>query len=58
VLVESGEAIVPFFVITAGQIEVVRPSRTIETLVLLYGPGQFVGEFNIGIGEQWRRKPA
>ena len=46
VLVEPGQQIVPFYVVTAGQIEVVRPSGTSETLVIVYGPGQFTGEVN------------
>src|SRR3989454_145417 len=46
-LVESGEQIVPFFVVTAGRVEVVRPSGTAETLVAVYGPGQFTGEVNM-----------
>jgi thioredoxin reductase (NADPH) len=47
VLVEPGEPNVPFFVVTAGQIEIVRPSGTSETLVIVYGPGQFAGEINM-----------
>jgi thioredoxin reductase (NADPH) len=47
VLVEPGEANVPFFVVTAGQIEIVRPSGATETLVAVYGPGQFTGEVNM-----------
>src|SRR5512138_3059227 len=47
VLVEPGQRIVPFFVVTAGQIEIVRPSGTAETLVVIYGPGQFTGEVNM-----------
>jgi thioredoxin reductase (NADPH) len=47
VLVEPGERNVPFFVVTAGQIEIVRPSGTSETLVIVYGPGQFAGEINM-----------
>jgi thioredoxin reductase (NADPH) len=47
VLVEPGQQIVPFFVVTAGQIEIVRPSGTTETLVVVYGPGQFTGEVNM-----------
>ena len=46
VLVEPGQQIVPFYVVTAGQVEVVRPSGTSETLVIVYGPGQFTGEVN------------
>ena len=47
VLVEAGAHIVPFFVVTAGRVEVVRPSGTTETLVTVYGPGQFTGEVNM-----------
>ena len=47
VLVEPGDKIVPFFVVTAGGVEIVRPSSASETLVVLYGPGQFTGEVNM-----------
>src|SRR3989441_1735988 len=47
VLVQPGEQIVPFFVVTAGQVEIVRPSGPTETLVAVYGPGQFTGEVNM-----------
>jgi thioredoxin reductase (NADPH) len=47
VLVEAGEQVVPFFVVTRGQVEVVRPSGTTETLVAVHGPGQFTGEVNM-----------
>ena len=47
VLVEPGQQIVPFYVLTAGQVEVVRPSGNSETLVIVYGPGQFTGEVNM-----------
>jgi thioredoxin reductase (NADPH) len=47
VLVEQGQQTVPFFVVSTGQIEIVRPSATTETLVVLYGPGQFTGEVNM-----------
>ena len=47
VLIEPGEQIVPFFVVTAGRVEIVRPSGTSETLVVVYGPGQFTGEVNM-----------
>lgn len=47
VLVEPGQQIVPFFVVRAGQIEVVRPSGVTETLVAVFGPGQFTGEVNM-----------
>jgi thioredoxin reductase (NADPH) len=47
VLVQQGDQIVPFFVVTTGGVEIVRPSGTSETLVALYGPGQFTGEVNM-----------
>lgn len=47
VLVEAGEQVVPFFVVTTGRVEIVRPSGTAETLVAVHGPGQFTGEVNM-----------
>lgn len=47
VLIEPGDRAVPFFVITAGRVEVVRPSVGIETLVAVHEPGQFTGEVNM-----------
>jgi thioredoxin reductase (NADPH) len=47
VLVEAGALAVPFFVVTAGRLEVVRPSGGVETLVAVHGPGQFTGEVNM-----------
>ena len=45
-------AIVPFFVVTAGQIEIVRLSADGETLVAVHGPGQFTGEVNMISGRR------
>jgi thioredoxin reductase (NADPH) len=47
VLVEAGAHIVPFFVVTAGRVEVIRPSGRAETLVAVHQPGQFTGEVNM-----------
>jgi len=47
VLIEAGAGVVPFFVVTAGRVEVVRPSGSTETLVAVHGPGQFTGEVNM-----------
>jgi thioredoxin reductase (NADPH) len=44
VLIEAGAEVVPFFVVTKGQIEIVRPCGGTETLVAVHGPGQFTGE--------------
>jgi thioredoxin reductase (NADPH) len=46
VLVEAGEALVPWFVLTAGRLEIVRPCDGTETLVAVLDPGQFTGEVN------------
>ncbi len=47
VLFEAGERLVPFFVVTAGRLEMVLPSNTGERLITVYGPGQFTGEVNM-----------
>jgi thioredoxin reductase (NADPH) len=47
VLVEAGDHVVPFFVVTVGQVEIVRLSGGIETLVTVHTPGQFTGEVNM-----------
>ncbi|MEA2562953.1 MAG: thioredoxin reductase [Acidobacteriota bacterium] len=52
ILVEAGDHAVPFFVVTAGRIEIVRPSGENETLVVLHEPGQFTGEVNMLSGRR------
>ena len=52
VLVEAGDRDVPFFVVTAGQIEIVRPSGTAEAVVRALGPGEFTGEVNMLSGRR------
>jgi len=47
VLVHAGDRVVPFFVVTGGQLEIVRPSASGEALVAVQGPGQFTGEMNM-----------
>ena len=47
VLVEEGQQGVPFFVVKAGQIEIVRPCDADETIVAVHRPGQFTGEANM-----------
>jgi len=44
VLYEQGHRAAPFFVVVSGELEVVRPSVPVETLVTVYEPGQFTGE--------------
>jgi thioredoxin reductase (NADPH) len=47
VLFEAGDPAVPFFVVTAGQVEIVRLSAAGETLIAVHGPGQFTGEVSM-----------
>jgi thioredoxin reductase (NADPH) len=44
VLIEQGHSAAPFFVVVSGELEVVRPSVPVETLVTTYESGQFTGE--------------
>ena len=44
VLYEQGHRAAPFFVVISGELEVVRPSVPVETLVTIYESGQFTGE--------------
>ena len=47
ILFEAGQEIVPFFVVAAGQMEMIRPGGAQqETIVARHGPGQFTGEIN------------
>src|SRR6266516_2862591 len=51
VLVEPGEN-PRFFVVTAGNIEIIRPARGTEEVVAVCGPGQFTGEVNMLSGRR------
>ncbi|HVH96099.1 MAG TPA: FAD-dependent oxidoreductase, partial [Bacillus sp. (in: firmicutes)] len=52
VLIEQGDTTVPFFVVASGEIEIVRPSDRVETLIIVHGPGQFIGEVNMISGRR------
>jgi thioredoxin reductase (NADPH) len=52
VLVEPGQQPVPFFVVTAGQIEIVRPTGATQSVVAVHQPGQFTGEVNMLSGRR------
>lgn len=52
VLIEEGEQTVPFFVVTAGRVEIVRPSGATETSIVVHGPGAFTGEANMISGRR------
>jgi thioredoxin reductase (NADPH) len=52
VLVEAGDQVVPFFVVTSGQVDIVLPYGTTETLVAVHQPGQFTGEVTMLSGRR------
>ena len=52
VLVEQGDGNVPFFMVVSGELEVVRPCGSVETLVTIHGPGEFTGEVNMLSGRR------
>lgn len=50
VLIEGGQTDVPFFVLQAGQIEVIRPSGLGDLLIAVLGPTQFTGDISMILG--------
>jgi thioredoxin reductase (NADPH) len=52
VLIEQGQNPFGFFVVVSGELESVRPSAASETLVAVFGPGQFTGEVNTLLGRR------
>src|SRR5258705_1189605 len=52
VLIEAGNKVLPFFVVTSGRIEIVRPSGAGEMPVVTHGPGGFTGEVNLLSGRR------
>src|SRR5580704_6467925 len=53
VLVEAGDLVTPFFVVTGGQIEIVQPTATGgEVQIAVHGPRQFTGEVNMLSGRR------
>ncbi len=52
ILVEQADRCVRFFVVTAGELEIVRPSGATATRISALGPGQFTGEVNTISGRQ------
>jgi thioredoxin reductase (NADPH) len=50
VLIEGGQTDVPFFVLQAGEIEVVRPSGLGDLLVAVLRPAQFTGDVSMILG--------
>jgi thioredoxin reductase (NADPH) len=50
VLIEGGQTDVPFFVLKAGGIEVIRPSGLGDVLVAVLRPAQFTGDVSMILG--------
>jgi thioredoxin reductase (NADPH) len=50
VLIEGGQTDVPFFVLKAGEIEVIRPSRLGDLVVAVLRPAQFTGDVSMILG--------
>jgi thioredoxin reductase (NADPH) len=52
VLIEQGDKSVPFFILVLGEIEIIRPFGSHETLVTTHEPGEFTGEVNMLSGRR------
>ena len=52
ILIEQGDTPMPFFVIIAGEVEIVSPFGTNETLITVHGNGQFTGDVNMISGRR------
>lgn len=50
ILIDGGQTDVPFFVLKAGEIEVIRPSDFGDLLVAVLGPAQFTGDISMILG--------
>src|SRR3974390_2537102 len=50
VLIQSGDTVVPFFVVKSGRLHVVRTGASGEQLVVVHSPGSFTGESNMLLG--------
>jgi thioredoxin reductase (NADPH) len=52
VLIEQGDRAIPFFVVISGEIEIVRPFGSSETIITSHGSGEFTGEVNMISGRR------
>jgi thioredoxin reductase (NADPH) len=52
VLVEQGDASVPFFLVSSGEVEIVRPSPTGDMRIVVHKHGEFTGEVNMLSGRR------
>src|SRR5260370_9029419 len=47
ILIEQGGRTVRFFVVTEGQLEIVRPVGATEQVIVVHSPVQFLGQLNM-----------
>jgi thioredoxin reductase (NADPH) len=47
ILIEAGDRTVPFFVVTRGAVQIVRPGPTADDLIVEHRDGEFTGETNM-----------
>jgi thioredoxin reductase (NADPH) len=52
VLIEAGDAVVPFFVVRSGAVEIIQPSSLGDALITTHGPGHFTGEGHLLLGRR------
>ena len=52
VLFADGDRVVPFFVLRTGTVDIVRPSRDGDTLIVTHAAGEFTGETNMLSGRR------
>jgi thioredoxin reductase (NADPH) len=52
VVFEVGQTVLPFLVITKGQLAIVRPAATGDTPITVHGPGEFTGEVSMLSGRR------
>ncbi len=52
VLSEQGDSAASFFVVVSGELEILRPSGAVETLVTVHRSGQFTGEVGTLFGRR------
>ena len=52
ILIQQGDQTTRFYAITAGEVEIVRPIATGEELIVVHGPGEFVGDVHMLSGRR------
>jgi thioredoxin reductase (NADPH) len=52
VLINQGDAGVPFYVVISGRLDIVQPTYRGEITIVQHGPGEFTGEMNMLTGRR------